>query len=85
MKLIEFGKRSGYAAIDATKVEGVYVEHQQYWVDVLREGRSEYSLCGRWRVVVKTVTGNEYVAGIYGDDRGANALAKEIAKGLASS
>ena len=83
--LIECGKRNGYAAIDATKIEGVYVEHERYR-DVTQDSDGAYrkDFGGRWRVVVSTVTGNKYVAGIYKNDRQAMNLAKEIAKEIAS-
>lgn len=63
--LIECGKRNGYAAIDATKVEGIYVEYERYR-DTVQDSNGVYrkTFRGRWRVVVSTVTGNKYVAGI---------------------
>lgn len=83
--LIECGKRNGYAAIDATKVEGVYVEHERYR-DAVQDSDGVYrkGFGGRWRVVVNTVTGNKYVAGIYEGARPAVGLAKEIASEIAS-
>lgn len=83
IKLIECGKRNGYAAIDATKVEGVYVEHQRYR-DTVQDSDGTYreAFRGRWRVVVNTVTGNKYVAGIYEGRRQAVSLAKQIASEL---